>query len=313
MRAMSNLKLYLSEQYRSFKRSRFLLLIMVPGIIYYVVFHYLPMYGLIIAFKDFNVFEGIIKSPWAANYGFKHFLELFNLPVFYRILKNTVLLSLNTIVFTFPAPIILALCLNEAKADVWKKTVQTVSYLPHFISTVVICGMVTNFLSLSGLVNDIISLFGLKRIQFLLYPQYFRTIFVATEIWQQTGWNSILYMAALSQINPELYEACKIDGANRLQQILYINIPGIIPTAMILLIFKIGGIMNMGFEKVLLLYNPNIYETADVIGTFVYRRGIVGAEFSFSTAVGFFQSVIGFVLVVIANRIARKVNEVSLW
>ena len=313
MRAISNLKLYFSNQYKSFKRSRFLLLIMLPGIIYYIIFHYVPMYGLIIAFKDFNIYDGIINSPWTSNYGFKHFLELFNLPIFYRILKNTVLLSLYTILFSFPTPIILALCLNEAKNKLWKNTVQTVSYLPHFISTVVICGMITNFLSLNGLVNNIVSFFGLERIQFLLYPKYFRTIFVISEIWQQTGWNSILYMAALSQVNPELYEACRIDGANRFQHILYINIPSIIPTAIILLIFKIGGIMNVGFEKVLLLYNPNIYETADVIGTYVYRRGILGAEFSFSTAVGLFQSVIGFILVVITNKIAGKVSEVSLW
>lgn len=307
------LRHYLSVRYKSFLRSKFLLLIMVPGLIYYILFHYVPMYGVIMAFKDFDIYEGIMGSPWASNYGFEHFIELFNLPVFYKILRNTVLISVYSILFSFPAPIILALCLNEVKNRIWKGTVQTISYLPHFISTVVICGMITNFLSLNGIINSFASFLGFEEVQFLLYPEYFRTIYVVTDIWQKIGWNSILYMAALSQINPELYEACRIDGANRLQQILYINIPGIMPTAMILLIFSIGGLMNVGFEKVLLLYNPNVYETADVIGTYVYRRGILGAEFSFSTAVGLFQSVVGFVLVVITNRIARKVNDVGLW
>lgn len=286
---------------------------MAPGILYYVIFRYVPMYGVIIAFKDFSIYDGIFGSPWASDYGFGHFIELFRQPVFYRILKNTVLLSVYSLLFSFPAPIILALCLNEVKNRLWRSSVQTVSYLPHFISTVVICGMITNFLSMNGIVNQLMSFLGFEKKQFLLYPEYFRTIFVISEIWQKTGWNSILYMAALSQINPELYEACKIDGANRFQKIIYINIPGIIPTALILFILSVGGLMNVGFEKVLLLYNPNIYDTADVIGTYVYRRGILGAEFSFTTAVGLFQSVIGFILVVLANTAARKVNDVSLW
>lgn len=311
--AKTQLKRYFSARYKSFLRSRFLLLIMVPGILYYIIFHYIPMYGVIMAFKDFSIYDGIIGSPWTSNHGFGHFIELFRQPVFYRILKNTVLLSVYTLLFSFPAPIILALCLNEAKNRIWKSTVQTISYLPHFISTVVICGMITNFLSMNGIINQLLAFLGFGKTQFLLHPEYFRTIFVASEIWQKAGWNSILYMAALSQINPELYEACRMDGANRLQQIIFINIPGIFPTALIVFIFSVGGLMNMGFEKVLLLYNPNIYETADVIGTYVYRRGILGAEFSFSTAVGLFQSVIGFTLVVLTNTIARKVNEVSLW
>jgi putative aldouronate transport system permease protein len=314
---MGNISMSLKQkfivQYKSFKRSKFLLLIMAPGILYYVIFRYVPMYGVIIAFKDFSIYDGIFGSPWASDYGFGHFIELFRQPVFYRILKNTVLLSVYSLLFSFPAPIILALCLNEVKNRLWRSSVQTVSYLPHFISTVVICGMITNFLSMNGIVNQLMSFLGFEKKQFLLYPEYFRTIFVISEIWQKTGWNSILYMAALSQINPELYEACKIDGANRFQKIIYINIPGIIPTALILFILSVGGLMNVGFEKVLLLYNPNIYDTADVIGTYVYRRGILGAEFSFTTAVGLFQSVIGFILVVLANTAARKVNDVSLW
>lgn len=302
-----------STHYKRLRRSKFLLLIMIPGVLYYIIFHYVPMYGVIMAFKDFSIYDGIMGSPWTSNYGFGHFIELFQQPVFYRILKNTILLSVYSLIFSFPAPIILALCLNEAKNRVWKNCVQTVSYLPHFISTVVICGMITNYLSMNGIVNQLMSFIGLEKTQFLLYSEYFRTIFVVSEIWQKAGWNSILYMAALSQINPELYEACKIDGANRFQQIRYIDIPGIIPTALILFIFSVGGLMNVGFEKVLLLYNPNIYETADVIGTYVYRRGILGAEFSFSTAVGLFQSVIGFSLVVLTNTIAKRVNDTSLW
>jgi putative aldouronate transport system permease protein len=217
------------------------------------------------------------------------------------------------IAFTFPMPIILALCLNEVRDSLWKRTVQTVSYLPHFISTVVICGIVFNFLSSNGIANQILGLFQHEKVQFLLEPQYFRWIYVITEIWQKAGWSSIIYIAALSGVDVCLYEAARIDGANRWQKIINIDVPAIIPTAIILMIFNIGGVMNMGFEKVLLLYNPNTYETADVIGTYVYRRGIVGADFSFTTAVGLFQSVIGFILIVAANRIANKVSDISLW
>lgn len=288
-------------------------MLILPGFLYYLVFHYIPMYGVIIAFKDYNFFDGILGSPWAAKNGLAHFIELLQSPVFYRVLRNTVLLSLSTIVFSFPAPIILALSLNEITNGKWRRMVQTVSYLPHFISTVVICGMIFNFLSLHGIVNQILSLFGREKILFLMEPGYFRAIYVLSDIWQRMGWGSIVYLAALAGVDPQLYEAAEIDGANRWHRILHINIPALVPTAIVLLILNMGGVMNVGFEKVLLLYQPSTYETADVIGTYIYRRGILGAEFSFTTAVGLFQSAIGFSLVVAANRLARKFGDISLW
>jgi putative aldouronate transport system permease protein len=275
------------------------------------------MYGIIISFKRFNIFDGIIKSPWASNHGFEHFIDLFHSHSFYRVFKNTIILSFAQIIFTFPAPIILALSLNEEKDTIWKRIVQTVSYLPHFISSVVICGIVFNLLSTNGIINQILSALGQETIQFLLRPEYFRPIYIITDVWQKAGWNSIIYIAALSGVDMQLYEAVELDGANRLQRILNIDIPAIIPTAVVLLILNIGSMISSlngaGFEKVLLLYNPNTYETADIIATFVYRRGIVGADFSFATAVGLFQSLIGFFMIVTANKIANKLGDISLW
>ena len=306
-------RLNLNQQYRKMYKSRYLFLFLLPGIIYYIIFRYIPIYGVLIAFKNYNVFDGIVNSPWAANHGLEHFIDLFQSNAFYRIFKNTMVLSFMQIVFTFPMPIILALCLNEVKSGAWSGFVKTTSYMPHFISTVVICGIVFNFLSSNGIANKILGFFGKEKIQFLLMPQYFRGIYVSTEIWQKMGWDSIIFTAALAGVDESLYEAAYIDGASRLQKIIYIDFPSIIPTAVILLIFNIGNVMNMGFEKVILLYNPNTYETADVIGTYVYRRGIAGTDFSFSTAVGLFQSVIGFVLIVFANKTADKLSDISLW
>jgi putative aldouronate transport system permease protein len=258
-----------------------------------------------------------MKSPWASNHGFEHFIDLFHSHSFYRVFKNTIILSLSQIIFTFPVPIVLALSLNEEKDTPWKRAVQTVSYLPHFISSVVICGIVFNLLSTNGIINQILSVFGQEKIQFLLRPEYFRPIYIITDIWQKAGWNSIIYIAALSGVDMQLYEAAELDGANRWQRILNVDIPAIIPTAVILFILNIGNMISSlngaGFEKVLLLYNPNTYETADIIATFVYRRGIVGADFSFATAVGLFQSLIGFFMIVSANKIANKLSDISLW
>ncbi len=304
---------WLHTHYDAIRRSKYFLLMLLPGLVYYIIFHYIPMYGITIAFKDYSIFEGIMTSPWTGQRGMEHFIELFGSPDFMRVFRNTLLLSIYLLLFSFPMPILLALSLNEVKSVIWKRSVQTVSYLPHFISTVVISGMIFNFLSLNGVVNQFLGLFGVESQQFLLIPDYFRTIFVTSDIWQTIGWGSILYLAALAGVDPQLYEAAKMDGANRWQQIKHINIPAIIPTAIILFIFNIGGIMNSGFEKVLLLYNPNTYETADVIGTFVYRRGILGADYSFAAAAGLFQSVIGFGLVIFANWAARKISSNSLW
>lgn len=305
--------LWRKEQWRLIKKSRYWLLFLIPGVIYYLVFHYAAMYGILIAFKDFNAYDGIMGSPWADHYGMANFIELFQSPAFFRVLKNTILLSLYTILFSFPVPIVLALSLNELRDGIFRRAVQTISYLPHFISTVVICGIAYNFLSRNGLVNQIVQMFGGKETQFLLYPEYFRSIYVATDIWQKAGWNSIVYIAALTTVDTSLYEAAKIDGAGRLQKILYIDLPALIPTALILFIMNIGGIMTAGFEKVLLLYNPNTYETADIISTYVYRVGISGAQFSFATAVGLFQSAIGFALVMLTNRLSNKISGNGLW
>lgn len=306
-------KAWRCEQWRLIKKSRYWLLFLVPGILYYLTFHYAAMYGVIIAFKDFNAYDGIMGSPWAANHGLEHFIELFNSPAFLSVLKNTVLLSFYTILFSFPVPIILALALNEMRNGLFKRFAQTVSYLPHFISTVVICGIAYNFLSLDGLINQMIQAFGGEKIQFLLYPKYFRSIYVITDIWQKAGWNSIIYIAALTMIDTAQYEAARIDGIGRFQKIWYIDLPALVPTILILLIMNIGGVMTAGFEKVLLLYNPNTYETADIISTYVYRVGISGAQFSFATAVGLFQSVIGFVLVICTNRLSNRISGSGLW
>lgn len=303
----------LQTHYEAMKKSKFFLFMLLPGLVYYIIFHYIPMYGVVIAFKDFSIFDGILSSPWTDQRGMEHFIELFRSPDFMRVFRNTLLLSIYLLLFSFPMPIFLALSLNEVKSVFWRRSVQTVSYLPHFISTVVISGMIFNFLSLNGVANQMLGWFGVDSQQFLLIPEYFRTIFVTSDIWQSIGWGSILYLAALAGVDPQLYEAAKMDGANRWQQIKHINIPAVIPTAIILFIFNIGGIMNNGFEKVLLLYNPNIYETADVIGTFVYRRGILGADYSFAAAAGLFQSIIGFGLVILANWAARRISSNSLW
>lgn len=273
---------------------------------YYIVFHYLPMYGVIIAFKDFSPGLGIMGSDWV---GLQHFKQFFSSDYAWRVIRNTLQISFYTLIWGFPAPIILALLINEVKHVGFKKLVQTFSYLPHFISTVVICGMLVDFCSRDGLFSIV---FGIHD-NLLALPQYFKTIFVASGVWQTMGWNTIIYLAALTGIDMSLYEAAKIDGAGRLRQTLSVTIPGIMPTIVTLFILQIGQAMNVGFEKVILLYNPLTYETADVISSFVYRKGLIEFNYGYSTAVGLFNSVINFSLVVIANKISRKLNETSLW
>jgi putative aldouronate transport system permease protein len=291
-------------------KNRYIYIMLLPVITYYIVFHYVPLYGAQIAFKNFTPSKGIWSSPWV---GFKYFEEFFNSYYFERLLRNTVLISLYDLIFGFPAPIILALLLNEIKSNIFKRTVQTVTYLPHFISLVVICGMIIDFLARDGLVNNILNRFGIESIPFMIKPEWFRTIYVASNIWQGIGWGSIIYLAALSNIDPQLYEAATIDGAGRFRQVLHVTLPGILPTVVIMLILRLGQMLNVGSEKILLLYNTSTYETADVISTFVYRKGILEASYSYSTAIGLFNSVINFALLVIANFISRKATETSLW
>ena len=268
------------------------------------------MYGATIAFKDFSPGKGVTGSPWI---GFKHFADFFNSYYFLRLLKNTTLLSVLGLVFGFPAPIILALLLNEIRSDLYKRTVQTITYIPHFISIVVICGIIIDFSKQDGVLTLLVSYLGGKNENLFLNPGNFRPIYIISDIWQGIGWGSIIYLAALSGIDQQLYESARIDGAKRFRQIWSITIPCILPTIMILLILKIGSILDVGFEKIMLLYNPSIYDTADVISTFVYRRGILKADYSYAAAVDLFNSVVACVLVVLSNKFSKKITETSLW
>lgn len=295
----------------NYKKNKAIYWMALPVVLYFLVFKYMPMYGAIIAFKDYTVGKGIWGSEWV---GLQHFRDFFESYYFWRILKNTLLLSFYQLLFGFPAPILLALLLNELRHELFKRTVQTVSYIPHFISIVVICGMVVDFSARGGLFNTIITFFGGQDSALLSDPSNFRTIYTASSIWQELGFSTIIYLAALSGINPELYDASRVDGASRLRQVWHITLPGIMPMIVILLILRIGGLMEIGFEKIILLYNPNVYDTADVISTFVYRKGISeGSEFSYTTAVGLFQSVVNFILLLGANRLSKALSDTKLF
>ena len=296
---------------KDYKRHKYLYLMILPVVLYYFIFHYIPMYGAVIAFKNYRIADGFLGSDWA---GFKHFSDFFHSYYFGRLLKNTLLINLYQLMFSFPAPIIFALLINEIGNRLFKRVVQTITYLPHFISIIVICGMITQFVARDGFITDLLVMFGFERTALLGHPEYFRTIYVISDIWQGIGWGSIIYLAAITGINPELYEAARIDGASKWKQTAHITLPGIAPIIVILFILKIGHMLDVGFDKIILLYNPNTYSTADVISTFVYRKGLGEAnEFSYTTAVGLFQSVINFMLLVAANRFSKSVSENSLW
>ena len=295
---------------RDMRRNKHVYLIILPVVIYYFIFHYLPMYGALIAFKDFRPSLGVWRSPWA---GFKHFMDFFGSYYFTRLLRNTLALSIYSLIFGFPAPIILALLLNELRISWFKRLVQTITYVPHFISIVIICGIIVNFVKMDGLISLMVKQISGYDGSLLMNPRYFRTIYVGSGIWQHVGWSSIIYLATLAGINYELYEAARIDGAGRWKQTWYITLPCLIPTITILLILQMGSLMNVGFEKVMLLYNPLIYDTADVISTFVYRQGILSAQYSFSSAVGLFNSAINCTLVICANKFSKIMTENSLW
>ncbi|MEK5448627.1 ABC transporter permease subunit [Paenibacillus sp. FSL R7-0331] len=295
---------------RDFKLNKLLYFMMIPVLLYYVIFHYAPMYGAVIAFKDFSPMKGIMGSEWV---GLQHFRDFFSSYYFWRILKNTVVISLYSIIFMFPAPIILALLINEVRNQAFKRVVQTVSYMPYFISLVVICGMITDFTNSNGILNSLFSLFGYDGAAMLQKPGLFRPLYIGSEIWQKIGWESIIYIAALAGIDQEQYEAARIDGASRLKQMLYITLPGILPTITIMFILRMGNMLNVGFEKIILLYSPVTYETADVISSFVYRKGLLEFGWSYSSAVGLFNSLVNLILLISANYISRKVNKSSLW
>lgn len=285
-------------------------LMALPAVILLFIFRYIPMYGLLIAFENYKPVKGIAGSAWV---GLKHFSDFFTNHNFSVLLRNTLVISVYSLAAGFPAPIILALLLNEVRAPRFKKAVQTVTYMPYFVSTVVICGILRQFLGYDGLFNAVRALFGAAPISYLSVPEYFPSIIVWSGIWQGVGWNSIIYMAALSAVDVQLYEAASIDGCGKLRQIWHITLPGIVPTIITLLILSIGGLLNVSTDKILLLYSPLTYETGDVFGTYVYRKGIRGGDWSYSTAVGLVQTVFNFLLLIGANAISRRAADQSLW
>jgi putative aldouronate transport system permease protein len=288
-----------------------LYLFILPSVLYFLIFHYVPIYGVQLAFKDFVATKGIWGSPWV---GLKHFKLFFSSYYFWEIIGNTVGISLYSLIAGFPIPIIFALMLNEVSNKHYKKLVQTVSYAPHFISTVVMVGMLYIFLHpVYGIVNTLIKFLGFEAVDFINKPEYFKSLYVWSDIWQHTGWNSVIYFAVLSNIDPEQHESAIIDGASRLQRIWYINVPVLMPTAVILLILNAGSIMSVGFEKVYLMQAPLNIKASEVISTYVYKVGLQSARYSFSTAVGLFNSVINFMLLVLVNRVAKKLSSTSLW
>ncbi len=295
---------------KDWKRNRSLYLMVLPVILFYILFHYKPMYGAIIAFQDYNPRQGVTGSEWV---GFDQFIRFFTSPYFGRLVKNTLLLSVYGIIFGFPAPIILALLLNELRARRFKKTVQTITYLPHFISLVVVTGIIKDFTQSTGLINDIIVMFGGERSSLIQNPALYRTIYIVSDIWQGIGWGSIIYLSALSGVDQQLYEAASIDGAGRWKQLLHVTLPGIAPTIVIMLIMRMGQLLGTGYEKTILLYNEATYETADVIASYIYRVGILERNWSYSTAIGLFNSVINLALLIATNKISRRVSETSLW
>lgn len=306
-----NTKSSIIKSYKNDFRKNYSLYIMIlPVVAFYIIFCYRPMYGLLLGFKDYRPGLGILGSKWV---GLEKFVSFIKSPYIGRLVKNTVILSITDFVFSFPAPIILALLLNEISSVRFKKVVQTISYFPHFISTVVICGLLVQFSSSSGIFNDIRSLLGLQRIPLLQQPELFRPIYIASGIWQGIGWGSIIYLAAITGVDQQLYEAAALDGAGRLRRCIHVTLPSIRNTIVILIIMNSAHILDVGSEKILLIYNPSTYVTADVISTFVYRRGLVDGDYSFSTAIGFFNSVVSLILVLLSNKIADKVADYSLF
>ena len=296
---------------KALKRDKYLLLMFLPIAVYYIVFHYVPMTGAIVAFKQFKPGHGIYGGDWV---GLKWFIQFFKSPFAFRTVRNTVLISLYSILYGFPLPILFAVCVTEIRSNAVRRVVRTVSYLPHFISTVVLVGMINNFFSMNhGLVNDLIVRLGGKPVNFLINPAWFRTLYVGSGVWQSFGFNSIIYIAAITGIDPSLYEAGKIDGITKFQEVVYITIPMISQTIIMLFIMQLGRIMSVGFEKVFLMYSPAVYETADVISTYVYRKGIESNNYGFGSAVGLFNSVVNFAFVFIANQVCRKLTNSSLW
>ena len=299
-----------SQVWKRMYRSRYLYLLFALPLLYFIVFKYGAMGWLGIAFFDYNAFLGFAGSKFI---GLKYFKQFIMDPYFWNILKNTIVLNIWMLLLYFPTPIILALLINEVKGHYFKKAAQTISYMPYFLSTVVVCGFITTILSNEGLVNQVLEAVGIGKIQFLMEPGWFRPVYVISEIWQHCGWGSIIYLAALAGVDSQLYEAASIDGASKWKQLLHVSLPGIAPVISIQLLLTVGKLLTVGYEKILLLYTGATYETADVISTYVYRRGLMEANYSYGSAVSIFQAVVALVLVVSANKAARKVGQTSLW
>ena len=296
---------------RHFGREWQIYVLLAPMVIWYVLFAYMPMYGLQIAFKQYSLFRGIAGSPWV---GFEHFVTLFNDPLFLRAIRNTLILAFYNLVFAFPVPIVLALMFNEVRNARMKKTAQTIVYLPHFISVVIIAGIVITLFSPStGVIGMLIRAFGAEPPYFLTRPEWFRPIFIGSNIWKEAGFESIVYLAAIAGVNPALYESARVDGASRWQMIWKVTLPSILPTIVIMLIIRVGNIVEVGYEYIILLYQPSTFETADVIGTYIYRQGLQGSKYGPAAAAGLFNSLVAFILVFAANRISRRVTRTGLW
>lgn len=315
MEKVKNKKSFGTRLKKDLKRNYGAYLLFLPVAIYYILFAYKPMYGILVAFKDYVPMKGIWGSPWTSHHGFGHFISFFKSFYFGRVLKNTLIISLSTLAVTFPAPIILALLLNEVRNKKFKKCIQTLSYMPHFISLVVICSMIRLFVADNGIVTGLLKSLGIVdgTYSLLSVENYFVPIYVISGLWQTVGWSAIIYISALSGIDQGLYEAARIDGANKWKQMVHVTLPGLMPTIVMLFILRIGQVMSIGHEKIILLYNEEIYSTADVISSFVYRKGLLEYNWGFSTAVGLFNSVINFVLVISANKISRKTIDMGLW
>ena len=293
-----------------FHRNKWAYFMFIPVLVWYIVFCYAPMYGAIIAFKDYSPSLGILGSKWVGLKWIKEFVTDY---YFLRLLKNTLVISVTSLVVNFPIPIIYALLVNELRSKKYGKLVQTVTSLPHFISLMVICGMIKTFTMDTGIITKIVGALTGDYSNLLNKPGAFVPIYILSGTWQEMGWSAIIYIAALAGVDQELYEASAIDGAGKLRQVFAITLPSIIPTIVVMLILRIGGLLNVGYEKIILLYNEGIYDTADVISSFVYRRGIVQSDWSYSAAVGLFNSVINFILIITANKISNRLTENGLW
>lgn len=300
-----------SKKVGYFKKNIALYIMLIPGLLSLIIFKYVPMYGILMSFQNFRIRDGIFGSEWV---GFEHFINFFNDPFCGRLIANTFILGILTIIFTFPAPIILALMFNEIKHDRFKRVTQTISYMPYFISMVVVVGLLKEFTSVDGgIFNSLIQSFGLEPINFFAQPEWFRPMYIFTGIWTGVGYGSIVYLAAISGINPELYESAVLEGATRLKQIWYITLPSITPTIMVMFIFAVGGILGTDYQKVLLMQSPLTYETSDIISTYIYRLGIEGGSYSYTSAINLFSSAISLVFILGTNWLSRKLTDSSLY